>query len=120
MHQNSDIPIVEINTSLKEALVEMTQKKLGMTTVVNEAGKLAGVFTDGDIRRAFDKNPDIHQTLIHQVMSKNPKTISSDLLAAEALNIMETFKITSLIVLSERNQPVGIIHIHDILRAGVI
>jgi arabinose-5-phosphate isomerase len=120
MHKDSAVPIVSTQTSLKEALVEMTQKKLGMTTVVNEARELAGVFTDGDVRRAFDNNADIHQTLIHQVMSRNPKTISQDILAAEALGIMETYKITSLVVTNDLNQPVGIIHIHDILRAGVI
>jgi len=120
MHKNNEVPVVSLNASLKEALVEMTQKKLGMTTVVNDARELVGVFTDGDIRRAFDKNADIHQTQIHQVMSRNPKTISQDLLAAEALSIMETFKITSLVVTDEQHRPVGIIHIHDILRAGVI
>jgi arabinose-5-phosphate isomerase len=120
MHQNDEVPIVSIDSSLKEALVEMTHKKLGMTTVVNETGKLAGVFTDGDVRRALDKEVDIHKTKINQVMSKNPKTISSHILAAEALNIMETYKITSLVVIDEKHHPVGIIHIHDILRAGVI
>ncbi len=77
-------------------------------------------FTDGDVRRAFDNNADIHQTQIHQVMTKNPKTISHNILAAEALSIMESFKITSLVVTDEAQVPVGIIHIHDILRAGVI
>lgn len=120
MHKNHEIPMVPCHASLKEVLVEMTQKKLGMTTVIDEAGKLMGVFTDGDVRRAFDNNADIHKTQIHQVMSKNPKTISHELLAAEALSIMETFKITSLIVLNNLQKPVGIIHIHDILRAGVI
>lgn len=120
MHKDSDVPAVKASASLKEALVEMTQKKLGMTTIVNENGELAGVFTDGDVRRALDKNIDIHTTRIDQVMSKNPKTISKSLLAAEALNIMETYKITSLIVVDEKQSPVGILHIHDILRAGVI
>jgi arabinose-5-phosphate isomerase len=91
-----------------------------MTTIVNDARALVGVFTDGDVRRAFDNNADIHQTSVHQVMSKNPKTISREMLAAEALGIMETYKITSLVVTNEEQQPVGIIHIHDILRAGVI
>jgi arabinose-5-phosphate isomerase len=120
MHQHDEVPIVLHDASLKEALVEMTQKKLGMTTVVNESSILVGVFTDGDVRRAFDKDSDIHQTRIHQVMSKNPKTISSHILAAEALHIMETYKITSLVVINDDTKPVGIIHIHDILRAGVI
>lgn len=120
MHKNEMVPIVSSQASLKEALMEMTQKKLGMTTVVKEDGKLAGIFTDGDVRRAFDNNADIQKTRITDVMSKNPKTITQDLLAAEALRIMETFKITSLVVTDGKEQPIGIIHIHDILRAGVI
>jgi arabinose-5-phosphate isomerase len=120
MHKGEQIPLVLQNTSLKNALVEMTQKKLGMTTVVNENGKLVGIFTDGDVRRAFDKNADIHQTAIHEVMTKNPKVISTSLLAAEALHIMETYKITALIVADEESKPVGIVHMHDILKAGVV
>jgi len=120
MHQSHSIPVVRFGSSLKEALVEMTHKKLGMTTVVDAEGKLVGIFTDGDVRRALDNNTDIHQTFIETVMSKSPKTISSDMLAAEALNIMETYKITSLVVTNEHHHPHGILHIHDILRAGVI
>jgi arabinose-5-phosphate isomerase len=120
MHQHQEVPIVSHEASLKEALVEMTHKKLGMTTVINGSGELMGVFTDGDVRRALDKNADVQSTKIYQIMSKNPKTISQEILAAEALNIMETYKITSLVVTDAKNQPVGIIHIHDILRAGVI
>jgi arabinose-5-phosphate isomerase len=120
MHQSLSIPVVRSGSSLKEALVEMTHKKLGMTTVIDAEGKLIGIFTDGDVRRTLDNNTDIHQTNIETVMSKSPKTISSDMLAAEALNIMETYKITSLVVTNEHHQPHGILHIHDILRAGVI
>ncbi|OGT37023.1 MAG: D-arabinose 5-phosphate isomerase [Gammaproteobacteria bacterium RIFCSPHIGHO2_12_FULL_38_14] len=120
MHQENDLPKISENVSLKEALVEMTQKKLGMTTVVNTKGELVGVFTDGDVRRAFDHHADIHQTKIHQVMSKNPKTISKEMLAAEALHIMETYQITSLVIVNEGHYPIGVIHIHDILRAGVV
>lgn len=120
MHQSINIPVVKKGASLKEALVEMTHKKLGMTTVIDAAGKLIGIFTDGDVRRALDNNTDIHQTPVDEVMTKSPKTIRSDTLAAEALNMMETFKITSLVITNENQQPDGIIHIHDILRAGVI
>ena len=77
-------------------------------------------FTDGDIRRAFDNNLDIHQTPIHKIMSKNPKVIHSNILATEALNMMETYKITSLVVINEENHPIGIVRLQDILRAGVI
>jgi arabinose-5-phosphate isomerase len=120
MHTENAIPKVRTDTMLKNALVEMTQKKLGMTTIVNHDNQLAGVFTDGDIRRAFDNNTDIHQTPIQNVMSKNPKVIKPNLLAAEALNIMEAFKITCLVVTNEQNNPIGIVHLHDILRAGVM
>ncbi len=120
MHKNEDVPIVHQQASLKEALLEMTRKKLGITTIVDESGALVGVFTDGDVRRAFDHHADIHQTFIHQIMSSHPKTISSNMLAAEALTLMETYKITSLVVINEKQVPIGIIHIHDILRAGVV
>lgn len=120
MHKGLEVPMISRQASLKEALVEMTRKKLGMTTVIDEEQKLIGIFTDGDVRRAFDNNADIHETHIEQVMSKNPKTIFSNTLAAEALTIMETYKITSLVVTNDQHHPVGIIHIHDILRAGVI
>jgi arabinose-5-phosphate isomerase len=120
MHPQEEMPIVSQKASLKETLVEMTQKKLGMTTVVNEEKVLIGIFTDGDVRRAFDRDIDINKTEIQTIMSKNPKTVGSNMLAAEALNIMETFKITSLVVVDDQSKPLGIIHIHDILRAGVI
>lgn len=120
MHHSDDIPVVQEDATLKEALVEMTRKKLGMTTVTDKLGRLIGIFTDGDVRRAFDHNSDIHDTKVLDVMTKNPKTIKSETLAAEALNLMETFKITSLVVTNPDQQPAGIIHIHDILRAGVI
>ena len=120
MHQQEAVPIVESTMSLKQALVEMTQKKLGMTTVIDETGALVGIFTDGDVRRALDHHADIHQTIVQEVMSQNPKTISSNLLAAEALTLMETHQITCLAVVNEKHQPIGIIHIHDILRAGVV
>ena len=110
MHQHTDIPVVKHSVSLKEALVEMTCKKLGMTTVTNESGALIGIFTDGDIRRAFDNNADIHKTQIHEVMSKNPKTITHDILAAEALSIMESFKITSLVITDAENHPKDFAH----------
>jgi len=119
MHKEEHVPIVSEESNLKDALVEMTRKKLGMTTVIDEAGKLIGIFTDGDVRRAFDKNADIYQIVSH-VMTKNPKTISSDILAVDALQIMETYKITALVVVDDKHAPMGVIHIHDVLRAGLI
>ncbi len=120
MHTGNAIPKVNYDALLKTALLEMTQKKLGITTIVHDNNQLAGIFTDGDIRRAFDTNTDIHNTYIHQVMTKKPKVIRLGVLAAEALHLMETHKITSLIVVNEENHPIGVIHLHDILRAGVI
>ncbi len=120
MHTDSAIPKVDYNALLKTALIEMTQKKLGMTTIVDADNQLAGIFTDGDIRRIFDKEIDIHNTYIHEVMIKNPKVISADALVAEAVHLMENFKITSLVVKNEKNHPVGVIHMHDILRAKIL
>jgi arabinose-5-phosphate isomerase len=119
MHTGNAMPKVNLDAFLKTALVEMTQKKLGMTTIVNQNNELAGIFTDGDIRRAFDSDADIHKTVIHHIMTKNPKIISPGTLAAEALHIMESHKITALIVTNEQNNPVGVVHLHDILRAGI-
>jgi len=120
MHMGNLIPKVDQEALLKTALVEMTHKKLGMTTIVNQDNQLIGIFTDGDIRRAFDNQADIHKTPISHVMTKNPKVIRPEMLAAEALNIMESHKITALIVVNNEQQPVGVIHMHDILRAGVM
>ncbi len=120
MHQQDAMPIVSHDTALKDALVEITEKKLGMTTVVNDNKELIGIFTDGDLRRAFDQRVDIETTQIQELMSKNPKTISQQTLAADALIVMESFKITSLVVTDEQQSPIGVLHIHDILRAGIM
>ncbi len=120
MHTGANIPKVNYDALLKTALIEMTQKKLGFTTIVHENNQLAGIFTDGDIRRAFDMNTDIHNTYIHQVMTAKPKVITAGMLAAEALHLMESHKITALIVVNDDHHPIGVIHLHDILRAGVI
>jgi len=120
MHTGDNIPKVDYNAFIKTALAEITQKKLGMTTVIGENNELAGIFTDGDVRRAFDSNADVYKTTIHSIMTKNPKVISPSTLAVEALNMMETYKITSLIITNEKNYPVGIVHLHDLLRAGVV
>lgn len=120
MHANEKVPIVNECDTLKQALIEMTQKKLGMTTVINDQGELVGIFTDGDLRRTFAQEIDIEAISMKNIMSKQPKTISAEVLAAEALNLMEFFKITSLVVVNEIKSPKGIIHIHDILRAGVL
>lgn len=120
MHGGQEVPRVQEDSLLRHALVEMTAKGFGMTTVVSPSGELLGVFTDGDLRRAVDQGVDINTVAVAAVMTRNCKTVSADSLAAEALHIMETGKITALVVEDEEHRPVGVIHMHDILRAGII
>ncbi|WP_372964290.1 KpsF/GutQ family sugar-phosphate isomerase [Marinobacter sp.] len=120
MHTGDQVPRVPETTTLSGALLEITRKGLGMTTVVNAAGELTGIFTDGDLRRTLDKSVDVHTTTINQIMTRNGKTIQSDQLAAEALNIMEELKINALPVTDGNGNLVGAINMHDLLRAGVI
>lgn len=120
MHTGEQIPQVAEGTTLSGALLEITRKGLGMTTVVNAAGTLTGIFTDGDLRRTLDKSVDVHTTPIQDVMTRNGKTIGADHLAAEALNIMEEMKINALPVTDANGRLVGAINMHDLLRAGVI
>lgn len=119
MHTGDDIPLVSEDTMLQDALVVMTAKMLGCVGVVDDKGVLKGIITDGDLRRWL--SPDLLQKKVSDVMTKNPKTIGPDVLAAEALNIMNnTGKgITQLFVVQDDNKPIGIIHIHDCLRVGV-
>ena len=121
MHSRDYMPIVKPDCLLDEALVEITRKSLGMTAVVAaDSGHLLGVFTDGDLRRALDKGYDIHRTPIKEVMTKNSITISPTLLATEAIKVMHEHKITSLVVVDDERYPLGVIHMHDLLRAGII
>ncbi len=120
MHTGAQIPQVSEDTLLSDALLEMTAKRLGMTAVVDAAGKLTGVFTDGDLRRTLDRDIDVHKTLIRDVMTHNPRTIQAGLLAAEALQVMDTKKINALLVVNDQNEPVGALNMHDLLRAGVV
>lgn len=118
MHTDNELPSVHKNCLLSEALLEITQKSLGMTTVIDDNGDLCGIFTDGDLRRSIDRNHDIHHTPIHNVMTENNITITKDMLAAEALQLMEHHKITSLVVVHDK-KPFGVVHMHDLLRAGI-
>ena len=118
MRGGENLPRVDESCLLSEALLEITRKSLGMTTITDKDGNLSGIFTDGDLRRTLDQNVDIHTTPIVSVMTKKCITISKNCLAAEALQIMEQHKITSLVVL-ENNQPIGVVHMHDLLRAGI-
>lgn len=120
MHQGEALPCVTCGTSLREALLEMTAKGLGMTCVVDAQGQLAGIFTDGDLRRALDRGVDVRDARIDEVMTHNGKTVRSDLLAAAALKIMEDHKISALAVTNEQGQPIGAFNLGDLLRAGVM
>jgi len=119
MIKGKDVPLVEETASVKDTILVMTSKRLGMTCVVNEKGKLSGIITDGDLRRTLEKSLDIHNLSAKDIMTKNPKTISKEYLASFAIQQMENFNITSLIVTDEDNTPVGIIHLHDLVKLGL-
>ena len=118
MHKGDDIPVVTPDVSASDALLEMTQKKLGMVTI-QEDDQLVGVFTDGDLRRTIDQNINFKTTDVRSIMHTSPQTVSANVLAAQALYQMEERKITSLIVTDSTSHVLGVIHMHDILRAGV-
>jgi len=120
MHAGDAVPRVSPETPMPRALLEMTRKGFGMTTVVDEQGQLLGVYTDGDLRRSIDQGADLTRAEIATLMSTRPKSVEPQSLAAEALKIMEDNKITALVVLDPQRHPQGIIHMHDILRAGII
>jgi arabinose-5-phosphate isomerase len=120
MHSGKRIPSVNHNVPLSNALLEMSEKGLGMTAITDDEGKLCGLFTDGDLRRALDKTIDIHNTCIDKVMNTHCKTIHANILAAEALAIMEDNKINGLIVTDDKQNVVGALNMHDLLQAGVI
>lgn len=120
MHSGDQIPRVNETTPLGQALLEITEKKLGMTAIVDAQNQLLGIFTDGDLRRTLDLGIDIHNVRVNEVMTSHCKTIKPDILAAEALRIMEEGKINALIVTDDQNHPVGALNMHDLLRAGVI
>lgn len=113
------LPIAQENQSFAEVIALISDKKLGMAMIVNEEGKLTGVLTDGDIRRTLIKYPNIRPLLAKDVMSPNPKFISPKDYGASALNLMEKYSITALAVLDENGKPIGTVHIHDLLKAGV-
>ena len=120
MHTGNEMPVVKNNTSLRDALVEMTRKGLGTTAIVDEHNKVAGIFTDGDLRRALDTGADVHSAGIDAVMTKNCKTINADALAAEALQMMEKHKINALLIVDDTNALAGVLNMHDLLRARVV
>ena len=120
MHSGEALPKVPHTALLSEALLEMSRKGMGMTAIVDDQGKLLGLYTDGDLRRTLDKNLDIHTTRITQVMTHAPRVIDADKLAAEAVQIMEHHKINGLLVTDASQHLVGALNMHDLLRAGVV
>lgn len=120
MHSGEHLPQVARGTLLRDSLMEMTRKGLGMTAIVEADGRLAGIFTDGDLRRTLDRPIDIRLASIDEVMTEHGKTVRPDMLAAEALKIMEDNKIGALIVVDEDDRPVGAFNLGDLLRAGVM
>ena len=119
MHKGDEIPAVPTGAPLKDALLEMSKKGLGMTAVVDAKQKLLGIFTDGDLRRTLDREVDLRKTAIDTVMTKNPKTASEDMMAHAALQLMQEHKISALVVVDGQGRVAGALSMHDLLRAGV-
>ena len=120
MHSGEKLPVIGKSALLKDALLEMTRKGLGMTAIVDDAGKLAGIFTDGDLRRTLEKSVDIHAANIADLMTTNPKTIGPDQLAVEAVERMQGLKVNGLLVVDAGQRLVGALNMHDLLKAGVV
>ncbi len=119
MHKGESVPVVKEDTSIKDVIFEISSKRLGTTTVVDNDGKLKGVVTDGDLRRLLEKTMDIKSLKAKDIMTSNPKVMKDSYLASFALQTMENFKITTLIIVDDLNKPVGIIHLHDLVNLGI-
>jgi arabinose-5-phosphate isomerase len=120
MHTGDAVPRVSPDMLLSEALLEMTRKGLGMTAIIDDAGKVLGIFTDGDLRRTLDKRIDVHATPVADAMTPSPRMIRPDMLAAEALQMMDEHRINALLVEDENRQLVGALNMHDLLKAGIV
>ena len=120
MRRGKDLPTVSAGTPLTEGLLEMSRKRLGLTAIVDGDGKVEGIFTDGDLRRALDRRIDIHKSTMTDVMTRGGKSIGPNELAAEAVLMMEKHSINGLLVLDEKGVLVGALNVHDLLRAGVM
>ena len=120
MHGGDDIPCVKESATISETIVEMTRKRLGMSAVVDNKGKVLGVYTDGDLRRTMDAGVDLHQTAITEVMTRGGKSIDPGALAAEAAQMMEAHSIQGLLVIDAEGALVGALNFQDLLRAGVV
>lgn len=119
MFTGDKIPKVHVNTPLSDVILEITQKRFGGSCVIDDEGKLVGIITDGDLRRLWQKSTDHRQLLAGNIMNKQPKTINSESSAQDAMRLMERHNILQLVVINKEHQPVGMIHIHDLLEAGI-
>jgi len=120
MRSGDQVPAVLPGVPLRDGLMEMTEKGLGMTAVVDEDRRILGIFTDGDLRRALDDGADVHSTTMLDIMHTNCKTTSADLLAAEAVKVLEDNRITSLLVADADRRLIGALNVHDLFRAGIM
>jgi len=120
MRRGDALPSVTGATTLSGGLLEMSRKGLGLTAIVDDSGRVEGIFTDGDLRRALDKQIDVHRTRMSEVMTRGCKTIAPAELAAEAVRLMEQHRITGLLVVDADGRLVGALNVHDLLRAGVM
>lgn len=120
MHRGDDLPLVSQDAPMREAIPIISGKRLGMAAVTDGDGELVGIITDGDLRRALQRWPDLLDHPVHGVMTRTPKRIAKSELAAGAVQVMEQHAITSLLIVDESGRPEGVIHLHDLLRAGVV
>ena len=119
MTKGDNIPIVKEETSIKDTILEITSKRLGATCVVNNDDNLVGIITDGDLRRLLERTLDIKDLTAKDIMTGKPKVLKENYLASFALQQMENYKITSLVIINETQKPVGIIHLHDLINLGL-
>ncbi|HVO94341.1 MAG TPA: KpsF/GutQ family sugar-phosphate isomerase [Terriglobales bacterium] len=119
MYRGDQLPVVREKTLVRDALFEITSKRLGVTGVTDAGGKLVGIITDGDLRRALERRGHILDLSAAQIMTRKPKTTPAETMATEAMEVMERFSITSLFVLDANERPIGVIHLHDLVKAGI-
>jgi arabinose-5-phosphate isomerase len=120
MHTGAALPRIAPQARVADGLIEMSRKTMGMTVIVDDEERVLGVFTDGDLRRALDRQIDVRTAVMSSVMTPTPKTIGPRALAAEAVHLMEMHRITALPVVDERGRLIGALHVHDLFRAGVV
>jgi arabinose-5-phosphate isomerase len=120
MHRDEEIPLVEAEASFKDVILEMSSKRLGLTCVVDGVGRLQGIITDGDLRRSMERPVDLLRLSARELMTSHPKTVELATPAVEALTLMEKYSITSLLIVDTNARPIGVLHVHDLLKAGLM